>query len=115
MTLYRALDDLSGAELALTGLAEVAFAEGYSARAEQLFDECGTVVAAVTEQLLPVAPRIRAGAVRTTVQRVVAPAAFQVVVALLAVHHVRARVAPLGGAGISGRMSERRSLPEPPW
>ena len=47
MTLYRALDDLSGAELALTVLAKVAFDEGYSARAEQLFDECGTFPRAV--------------------------------------------------------------------
>ena len=39
MTLYRALDDLSGAGLAPTMLAEVAFAEGNAARAEQLFDE----------------------------------------------------------------------------
>jgi hypothetical protein len=39
LTFYRALDDQSGAGLALTVLGEVAFAEGNSARAEQLFDE----------------------------------------------------------------------------
>lgn len=39
MTLYRALDDQSGAGLALTVLGGVAFAEGEPARAERLFDE----------------------------------------------------------------------------
>jgi hypothetical protein len=42
LTLYRALDELSGGGLALTVLAEVAFAEGNAARIEQLFDESET-------------------------------------------------------------------------
>jgi hypothetical protein len=46
LTLYRALDDLSGGGLALTVLAEVAFAEGNAARIEQLFDESETFLRA---------------------------------------------------------------------
>ncbi len=46
MTIYHALDDLSGAGLALTVLGEVTFAEGNPVRAEQLFDESEEVLRA---------------------------------------------------------------------